>query len=114
MFSDVLTVDGESTSKESFPRPKTCIGLATAGFKPESVLVVVVRDQLDLRGPRSDQAHLPAEHVDELLLLIDDCPSKYSGEALSEPPRTGRVVARHIGLADSRSGSQSILLTSRT
>ena len=46
-------------------------GHARPGRQPEAMLGPVALDELDLLGPRADEAHVAPQHVDELRQLVE-------------------------------------------
>src|SRR5512133_265262 len=70
--------------------------------EPPAILLVVVRHLLDEVGPRTDQAHLAQEDVDELRQLVE-------ARAAEKPPAAGdtrvvrddavRILAQPFGAA---------------
>src|SRR5436190_20838436 len=70
---DVLALDGEPflelqpAAAEYLHRP----GEPRLHHQPEAMFRLVATDELDLPRPRSDEAHVALEHVEELWQLVE-------------------------------------------
>src|SRR3954471_2745955 len=86
---DVLALDGEPflerqpAAAEHLHRPRE----PRLHHQPEAVLRLVAPDELDLLRPRSDEAHVAREHVQELWQLVETRAPQEAAE-----PRHARVA----------------------